>query len=339
MVDNRNVRVIYLVPIMREKIVQILKEEKHISGQKIGERLNISRSAVWKYINELRSLGYAIDSSPRRGYMLIEEADLVIPDEVAIGLNTVVMGKSIVYRQQVTSTQELADKLAREGAAEGTLVLAEQQINGRGRKGRVWDSPSKGGVYMSLILRPNLKPVNIIQIPLVAGVALARTIIDITGLPARIKWPNDIQIDYKKVAGILTETNCELDKVNYIILGVGINVTTQISMLPNEIKAIATSLSEESNTPISRIDIIQGFLGNFEKWYFEFINSGLKSLLEEWRLLNNTLGSEVRVFDDSTEITGMAVDLDNDGFLMVQDANGIVHRIISGDVSLRSKYI
>jgi BirA family transcriptional regulator, biotin operon repressor / biotin---[acetyl-CoA-carboxylase] ligase len=322
---------------MRELVLKILKEEVHISGQQLGEKLNISRTAIWKHINELRRLGYRIDSSPGSGYTFVHGTSLIVPDEIAIDLKTTVMGRSIVYRQQVTSTQDVAERYARKGAKEGTLIITESQTKGRGRMGRVWSSPPEGGIYWSLILRPNLKPANIIQIPLVVGVALAKTITKVTKLPAKIKWPNDILIGKKKVAGILTETNCELDKVNYVIPGIGVNVNTRISLLPNEVRANATSLSEEYGETVSRVDLIRQFLIYFEKLYFEFIDLGLMPVLKQWRLMNNTLGSTVRVFDDKTEIIGEAVDLDEDGFLLIKDGHGKIHRIISGDVSLRNR--
>jgi BirA family transcriptional regulator, biotin operon repressor / biotin---[acetyl-CoA-carboxylase] ligase len=322
---------------MRELVLQILKEEGSISGVRLGEQLHISRTAVWKHITELRKLGFRIDSSPGLGYTYVHGTTLVVPDEISVNLKTRVMGRSIVYKQQVSSTQDIAERYARRGSPEGTVIIAESQSKGRGRMGRVWNSPFAEGIYWSVILRPDLKPVNIIQIPLVVGVGLVKAIIELTGLPAKIKWPNDIQIGGKKVAGILTETNCELDKVNYVIPGIGVNVNTRISNLPVELRTAATSLYEEKGEPVSRTDLVRLFLIHFEKYYFEFINHGLPPVLKQWRLHNNTIGAAVRVFDDKTELKGEAVDLDEDGFLLIKDGKGVIHKIISGDVSLRNR--
>jgi len=322
---------------MRELILKTLQQERHISGEELGKRLNVSRAAVWKHINELRNRGYKIDSSPKSGYSFIKSTHLLLPEEIGLGLNTQIMGKHIVHYAEVSSTQDIAAELARGGAAEGTLVIAEMQKGGRGRKGRSWVSLPEGGIYLSLILRPNLMPSQIVQIPLIAGVALTKAIRETVPLQPMIKWPNDIIIGKKKVGGILTEMSSEIDGVNYIVLGIGLNVNIPASLLAEQTAGIATSLIDEYGAYISRAKLVQCFLSEFEIIYTKFLASGFSSVRDEWKALNNTIGSWVKVSDGGEELEGEALDIDNDGFLLVRKESGDVSRIISGDVSFTNR--
>lgn len=321
---------------MRELILKTLQQEKHISGEELGRRLNVSRTAVWKHINELRSLGYQIESSTKTGYSFIKGTDLLLAGEIAPGLDTQIIGKVVKHFDEVSSTQDIAAGLAREGAVEGTLVIAEMQKNGRGRKGRNWLSLPAGGIYLSLILRPRLMPSQVVQIPLIAGIAVARAIRKSVSLPAMIKWPNDIMVANKKVGGILTELSAEIDSVNYVILGIGLNVNIPVSLLVEHTAGAATSLINECGVHTSRAQLVRSFLSEFERTYLHFLSSGFSSVRNEWKALNNTIGSRVKVSDGTHEIEGEAVDIDNDGFLLVRMENGNVSRIISGDVSFLS---
>ncbi len=300
----------------------------------MGQRLKISRTAVWKHVNELRQLGYKIDSSPRLGYSFVAAADRLLPEEISLGLDTRVIGKRIVYREEVTSTQDIAGEMARNGAEEGVVVVSERQTRGRGRKGRGWESPPLQGVYTSTILRPNLKPAQVPQIPLIAGVAVSRAIQRVTPLQPRIKWPNDIILGGKKVGGILTEMSSEIDRVNYILLGIGINVNTRTSLLPETVRSIATSLAEECGESVSRVKFVQSLLSELETVYDRFLASGFDAIREEWKALNNTIGSRVRVSSGGEDIEGEALDIDREGFLLVRKENGDVSRVVSGDVML-----
>ncbi len=322
---------------MRELILKTLQQERHISGEELGKRLNVSRTAVWKHINELRNRGYKIDSSPKSGYSFIKSTHLLLPEEIGLGLNTQIMGKHIVHYDEVSSTQDIAAELARGGAAEGTLVIAEMQTKGRGRKGRSWVSLPEGGIYLSLILRPNLIPSQIVQIPLIAGVALTKAIKETVPLQPMIKWPNDIIIGKKKVGGILTEMSSEIDGVNYVVLGIGLNVNIPASLLAEQTAGIATSLIDEYGVYTSRAKLVQCFLSEFEIIYTKFLASGFSSVRDEWKALNNTIGSWVKVSDGGEEIEGEALDIDNDGFLLVRKESGDVSRIISGDVSFSNR--
>ena len=317
---------------MRELILKALKQEKTVSGQELGERLNISRSAVWKHIKEFRSQGYEIASSPQAGYSLIKNTPLLLAAEIESGLNTQFIGKRILHFSEVPSTQDIAAQLAIEGALDGTVVISEMQTNGRGRKGRSWLSLPEGGIYLSIILRPRLMPSQAVQIPLVAGVALANAIIKTASLQPQIKWPNDIVIGKKKVAGILTEMSSEIDGIKYVILGIGLNVNIPGSLFTGQNAGIATSLLSAGGKSISRAQLVQGFLNEFETIYMQYLTSGFISVRETWKNLNNTLGSRVKVDNAGKEIQGEAIDIDNEGFLLVKTDVGDICRVISGDV-------
>jgi BirA family biotin operon repressor/biotin-[acetyl-CoA-carboxylase] ligase len=321
---------------MRELILEMLRQEKHISGEEIGKRLKISRTAVWKHVNELRKMGYEIQSSPKTGYTFKKSTNLLLPEEIEDGLNAQIMGKPVLYYNSVSSTQDIAAEMARNGASEGTLVIAETQDKGRGRKGRSWVSLPQGGIYLSLILRPNLMPSQVVQIPLIAGVALTKAIRETVSLQPMIKWPNDIIVGKKKVGGILTEMSSEIDGVNYVILGIGLNVNMPASVFSEDISNIATSLIDECGKYTSRVKLVQSFLSEFELIYTKFLAQGFGSVRDEWKELNNTIGSRVKITEGMTDIEGEAIDIDNDGFLLVRKENGDISRIISGDVSLRN---
>jgi BirA family biotin operon repressor/biotin-[acetyl-CoA-carboxylase] ligase len=322
---------------MRELILNALQEEGHVSGEQLGKRFDISRTAVWKHVNELRKKGYEIASSPRLGYSFVKSTDLLLPEEVGRGLDTYVIGRRILYREEVTSTQDVAEELARQGVDEGVAVISERQTKGRGRKGRIWASPDREGVYLSLILRPNLTPAQVAQIPLIGGVAVSKAIERVTSLQPRIKWPNDITLGGKKVGGILTEMSGEIDRVNYIVLGTGINVNTQRSLLPEPVRRIATSLAEECGERVSRVRFVQCLLAEFEGLYSEFLVSGFGTIREEWKALSDSIGSWVRVCGEVEETEGEVLDIDKEGFLLVRKEDGDVKRIISGDVYLGNR--
>jgi BirA family transcriptional regulator, biotin operon repressor / biotin---[acetyl-CoA-carboxylase] ligase len=317
---------------MNYRILQSLRQGQPISGEELGKRLNISRTAVWKHINELRSLGYQIESSPQAGYRLIKNSELLLPEEIMPGLDTRVIGRKIAYYNEVTSTQDIAAELAKAGSADGTAVISESQTSGRGRKGRNWVSSPEGGLHLSLILKPDLAPAQVAHIPLVTGIALTRAIRQTTTLHPQIKWPNDIIINRKKAGGILTEMSSEIDRVNYIILGIGLNVNVPGSYLAPRIAGSATSLVEESGSPVSRAGLVQRFLNEFEILYHQYLASGFSSVRDDWKALSNTLNSGVKIDDGSHLIEGIALDIDENGFLIVRKADGNISRIVSGDV-------
>jgi len=319
---------------MRDSILRALQEQGHISGEQLGQKLNISRTAVWKHVNELRRMGYRIDSSPRTGYSFVKGPDLVIPAEIALALHTSIIGRRIMYREEVASSQDEAGEAARGGAEEGFVFITERQTRGRGRKGRLWASPPREGVYFSTILRPNLRPSQVIQIPLIAGVAVCKAIRRVTPLEPRLKWPNDITVGGKKVAGILAEMSSDIDRVDHIVVGIGVNVNTRCSLLPEPTRDIATSLAEKCGEYVSRVGLVRCLLTEFDGLYSTFLTSGFNALREEWKALDSTIGSWVKVSDVNEEMQGKALDIDGEGFLLIRKENGDVKKVISGDVSL-----
>ena len=321
---------------MDSELLHALREGGQISGEELGKRLNMTRTAIWKRINRLRGLGYEIASSPRRGYSLVSVPDLLLPEEIEPGLHTKVFGKPIIFYHELGSTQDAAKELARQGADEGTVVIAETQSHGKGRKGREWSSAPGQGIQVSIILRPKLSPSQAIQIPLVAGVAVAQSIMEVTPLKPKIKWPNDLMIGRKKVGGILTEMNAEIDRIDYVVLGIGLNVNTPKNLFPKEIREIATSLAEESGGPVSRVRLLQSFLKEFEILYGEFTTSGFQTIREKWKAMNNTIGAWVELSDmDGGKMRGKILDMDVDGALLLQKGDKTVERILAGDISLR----
>jgi len=322
---------------MERKILKALREQEHISGEELGKRLHVSRTAVWKHINKLREMGYQIFSSPGRGYSLTSVPDLLLPEEIELGLNTDVFGRKIVFYHELSSTQDAAKRLAGQGEGEGTVIIADTQTHGRGRMGRGWSSLPRHGIYFSIILRPELRPSHVLQIPLIAGVAVAQAIEKATPLRPRIKWPNDIIVNGKKAGGILTETSAEIDAIDYVVLGIGLNVNTPRSLFPEEIKEAATSLSEESGEKVSRVKIIQCILVELELLYKQFTTFGFEPIRETWKALSNTIGAWVEISGmEEKKVDGKAIDIDRDGALILQKRSGSIMKILAGDVFLKS---
>ena len=317
---------------MRESILRILQEEADVSGEELSRRLCISRTAVWKHIKVLRRLGYTIHSSPHNGYSFVSSPDLLLPDEIKCRLNTAFMGRSILYCTEATSTQDIAAQAAMRGDCEGTVIIAESQTRGRGRKNRHWISPAYSGIYLSAILRPRLRPDMTLQIPLIAGVAAARAIQTQTGLAPRLKWPNDIMLNGKKAGGILTEMSSDMDEVHYAILGIGLNVNTIADIMTGTLQRTATSLMHVCGRRISRVRLAQCLLVELENCYREFISHGFPPLRKEWLSFSQTIGSRVRVISGAETIDGKAIDIDEDGFLLIRESKGHIKRIVSGDV-------
>lgn len=299
----------------------------------LSRELAISRSAVWKHIRSLRGHGYEIESSPKKGYRLTAVSPRLLQGEIREGLRTGRLGRQeIVIFAETDSTNTQAKTLAASGAPEGTLVIAESQSGGRGRKGRDWFSPLGQGVYLSMILRPRISPVQAPRITLIAGIAAAEMITDLfPGLDVHIKWPNDILLGGRKIAGILTEISSDMDEVGFVVCGIGINVNGRV--FPNEIKTIATSLSLETGGTVDRSRLVRGFLEAYEKWYDTFLAGRSDLIIARWKTLSKTLGSRVSVDGPGGRITGIARDLDRDGSLLVEDLFGNVHPVFSGDVA------
>ncbi len=325
---------------MKEKIIETLSAtEGYISGEELSEIFGVSRTAIWKHINALKEEGYEIESQTRKGYKLLKRPDALLKAEILFQLKTQRWGKEYLYTyDEVDSTNVIAKKLANEGKPEGTAVVAEFQRAGKGRLGRKWVSPKGSGIWLSLILRPPMLPTNAPQLSFVIAVGMVRALKNTTGLDIKTKWPNDILIDRKKVAGILTEISAEMERINYIVVGIGVNVNQRVEDFPIEFrdKSISLRLANQGQS-LSRVKILQGILEEMERVYNNYLEEGFEPILEEWKNNSITIGEEVQVIMGEERFNGVAIDIDKDGSLLVKKDNGEVERIIAGDVSLRKK--
>ena len=316
---------------LQDKVILSLKERQnqgYLSGEEISRCLKVSRAGIWKYIQELRREGYDIVAVPHLGYRLVSSPDKLLPGEIRYGLGTRYLGREIIYEDTVDSTMEVAFRLGMKGAREGTLVCAEGQSKGKGRLGRRWHSPKGKGIYISILLRPPLSPANVAQLTLLAAVAVCEAVRKVGCLCAGIKWPNDILVNNRKVAGILTELSAEMDRVRFVVVGIGVNVNTPLSALP----PTATSLKEETGRKVSRVQLLQEILRFLELWYETLKGEGFAPVVQRWKELSLTLGRRVRVSDPSGQIEVEAVDLDEVGGLLIRDDRGMVARKTAGDV-------
>jgi BirA family transcriptional regulator, biotin operon repressor / biotin---[acetyl-CoA-carboxylase] ligase len=315
-----------------EPVLQALKESSApISGETLAASLGLSRGGIWKRVQRLKSLGYVIDGSPRRGYLLRETPDKLLPDEVAQGLKTRWLKGPIHHHESLGSTNDLAKELGSKGAPEGTVVVAETQTQGRGRLGRDWNSPPGAGLYVSLLLRPALPPEELPQITLTAAVAVAKAVESVTGLRPGIKWPNDLLWDGKKLGGILTEMETESDCIRHLVVGVGVNVNNRD--FPPELAATATSLTLAGGVAVSRLRLLQAYLEEFDALYGRFLNRDFDAILSQWKEYAVTLGRMVTVRQGLKEISGLALAVAPDGALLIETRPGEVVRVTSGEIS------
>ncbi|MGM1046129.1 MAG: biotin--[acetyl-CoA-carboxylase] ligase [Bacillota bacterium] len=305
-----------------------------LSGEEISRRLNISRTAVWKQINKLRSAGYEFEALPRLGYRMTEKPEPLDPAVLSACLTNRSFGHQIEVLRSTTSTQEDARRLAEEGAPEGTLVIAEEQTGGRGRMGKKFYSPFGKGIWMSLILRPT-QPLHLTQqLTLLAGVAVRRAIHKTTGLEAGIKWPNDLLIDGKKICGILLESATEDDVVRYCIAGIGISVNLKEEDYPDELKSIATSLRMASGHNINRNELICSILNEMESLYGLYNEQGFEPIASLWEASSVTMNREVSVQSPRGVMNGTAAGLHTSGALLVRNGDGELIPVFSGDIKL-----
>jgi BirA family transcriptional regulator, biotin operon repressor / biotin---[acetyl-CoA-carboxylase] ligase len=321
----------------RNELLLHLKRNRRnwVSGQWLSRELAVSRAAINKHVHQLMKMGYPIQTSTKKGYVLGESFDLLLPDEIREGLDSPMFGAGqIVSLSETDSTNLRAKELATAGAPEGTIVVAEKQTGGRGRKGRRWFSPAGGGIYISLILRPTMTLREAPGITLLTGVAATEALLSMTRLDARIKWPNDILVNGRKIAGILTEISTEMDRIDYVVVGLGINVNIPFGSLSEEIRHTATSILIESGEPCSRAGLIRAFLKNFETYYRIIQETGFEPIRKRWKELTDIIGRRIHVGMIGKSRTGEAVDIDTDGVLILKDEQGELHRIVSGDVTL-----
>ncbi|MFC1624326.1 biotin--[acetyl-CoA-carboxylase] ligase [Candidatus Omnitrophota bacterium] len=315
-----------------DKILNFFKnhKESYVSGEDLSDKFGISRTAVWKHIEKLRGEGYEIIASPHLGYRLESVPDRLTGIELKWQLDTQIIGKRIHSYKEVASTNDIANKLATEGEKEGTVVIAEYQTKGRGRLGRKWVSPGGKGAYLSVILKPDILPREVSILTLLSALSVARVIRETLNLPASIKWPNDILINKHKVCGILTELNGETDKVNFVIVGIGININTKRELLPEE----GTSLSVEKGREISRLEFVKSLFRKLDKYYKIFKKGQAEEIVKEYKRLSAILDRRVQVNYHSQLTSGHAVDVDTEGALILRKDSGFCERVLAGDVTM-----
>jgi birA, biotin-[acetyl-CoA-carboxylase] ligase region len=314
----------------KKSIISILRKSEGtpVSGQEIGEKLGITRAMVWKYIKALRKEGYDVRSSPKTGYILDSCPDKVDPEMLQNILKTSLIGNDVRYYSELESTNSTAREIA-PSASEGTVVLAETQKNGRGRMGTEWQSVP-GGLWLSLILKPSIPLENLSKATLVAGIAVANTLRNM-GVDAHIKWPNDVLVKGKKICGILTEVSAEIGKVDYVVLGIGINVNVKLPDLKDDIRRDSTSIANEIGKPIDRTSFLASLLYELEQQYIRFKTRQFAEIVDEWINLSDTIGRNVKVTTPIKLIEGKAVGITEKGALVVLDKNNKKHEIIAGN--------
>lgn len=323
---------------MKAKILTLLREsEDYLSGQELCERFGVSRTAVWKVINQLKKEGYPIEAVQNRGYKLTEQPDILNESEIKSRLNTDWTGGEVVYFETTDSTNIRAKKLAEQGAAHGSVVAADKQTGGLGRRGRQWDSPSGINLYFTLLLRPDFKPSQASMLTILMAIAVSKALEEASVKEVKIKWPNDLVLNGKKICGILTEMSAEPDCIHYVVIGTGINLGQK--EFAEELKESATSILIETGIKLKRAELLQKILKYFEEAYDLFCRTGNLSPLRneyEKRLVNK--GREVKVLDPKGEYVALAKGINENGELIVTDKEGNERLVYAGEVSVRGIY-
>jgi BirA family transcriptional regulator, biotin operon repressor / biotin---[acetyl-CoA-carboxylase] ligase len=323
---------------LKTKILSLLKEsDSYLSGQELCNKFNVSRTAIWKVINQLKDEGYVIEAVQNRGYHLVDYPDLITYSEIKSVLTTKWAGEKLYYFDSLDSTNTKAKQLAEEGAPHGTLLIANQQTGGKGRRGRTWESPANTGIWMTLILKPHMNPTHASMLTLVMALAITKACNEITNATCAIKWPNDIVLNRKKICGILTEMSAEMDYINHIVIGIGINANTD--EFPEELIEKATSIKKENGEKIKRAQLINKVLLYFEEEYRLFMkNENLSLQMDNYNNLLVNRGKEVVVIEPSNQYSGIAHGINQNGELLVEKPDGQVVQVYAGEVSIRGIY-
>lgn len=308
-----------------------------ISGQKLAEQFGISRTAIWKHLQALQEEGYEFETIKKKGYVLIGLPDQVDPARITTFLTTKRFGRNIHYVKQCTSTQQLAHQLVADGACDGTIVISECQTEGKGRMMRKWESSKGKGIWMTVILRPTILPYQAPQFTLVAAVSIVNAMKSLyKNFIPMIKWPNDILINGRKCTGILTEMIAEVDQVQALLVGIGINVNQQKEDFPEEIEQIATSLSMEEKKKLDRAQLVAETLNYFEKYTDLYLKEGFSPIKALWEEASNTIGKNIKAVTLTETIEGKAIGITEEGVLEVQLKNGDIKKIYSADIEINS---
>ena len=307
-----------------------------ISGQQLADEFGLSRTAIWKHIKELEEEGFEIEKVKKKGYVLTSSPDSIQAAKINQYLTTNRFGHTIHYQETCPSTQPIAHQLAHAGAPDGSVVVCEEQTAGKGRLARVWASTQGKGIWMSVIIRPDIPPTKAPQFTLVAAVAVTRAIEDVANVRAEIKWPNDLLINGKKCTGILTELQADIDRVQAIILGIGVNVNQQLSDFPEEIQSIATSIQMVTGHPIDRAKLVARILYHLEIYTDLYVQHGFEPLKLLWESYSGTLGKRIKAIMVHQEIEGTALGITNEGILQIKSDDGQIHGIYSADIEIQN---
>lgn len=320
--------------VLTAKVLEALRRESaYVSGQRISQALGVSRMAISKHIRKLRDLGYEIESVPNRGHRLLKVPDVPLMEEIAPHLRTRAIGRPCRFLPACDSTNVRLAELAAAGAVEGTVVVADRQSGGRGRMGRDWFSPPGGNLYFSVLLRPAVAPGIVPRLALVAGLSIVEALnAGVAGLGAALKWPNDVLVADRKLAGVLCEMEAEADLVHHVIVGVGLNVNLPADHLPAELRDVATSLLIETGEAHARAPMLASLLNRLEHNYRDWLDNGLDALLPRMRDVSMLTGRHVSVALRGEPMAGVVEGLDADGCLLIRDTDGTVRHIPSGEV-------
>ena len=317
---------------MNKTIIQMLidSDSEYVSGQNISDKLGITRAAVWKRISKLKELGFEIESVTKKGYKLLSYPDILNKELIEIGMKSDFIGHSVEVLESVDSTNDYAKKKAKE-LVDGSVIISLEQVKGKGRRGRSFHSGKGDGIYLSIILKPGFEPTKAPFITSIAGAALVNTF-NKFNIQTKIKWPNDVLINGKKVAGILTEMSADMEFIEYIVLGVGINVSGL--EFPNELKNIATSLKLEGYD-VKKLNIIWQFVYEFELLYNLYLNENTSEVVNILRNNSSVLGKQINVHYMNEIESAIAVDINNQGALIIKTQEGEVKELSSGEISIR----
>lgn len=314
---------------MKDELLSLLEKYDFVSGETLAEKLGVSRAAIWKQIESLRRLGYEVESIRNKGYRLISKPDIPYSMEIVRNLDTKFIGRKLYYFKKLPSTNLFARELVDQKVSNGSVVAADVQTHGRGRKDRTWFSPT-GGLWFSVIIYPDIPPRKSMMLTMAASLGVVDAIKTITGIVPLIKWPNDVLIKGKKVCGILTEIDAEMDRINFAIVGIGLNVN---NTLPKDFVKYATTLRQECGSKVSRVQLLRSILKSFDEQYEKLARGKYDDIRKNWLEFSQIIGKHVRVQEGSIGLEGIVDDVDEDGSLILKNDDGI-HRVLSGDVEV-----
>jgi len=318
----------------KEKILNLLRASRSgfLSGEELARKTGISRTMVWKHIKSLERDGFGIDAVPSQGYRITYEPDILRLSEIKTGLKTRIIGKEIYIYPEISSTNTRAMEMASDNACEGTVIIAETQTEGKGRRGRKWISP-KGNLYFSVILRPDIPLHKAPLSTLMGAVAVTSAIKKACQVNAAIKWPNDVLLSGKKVCGLLTEMSAEQDRIRHVVLGIGVDVNMDPEVLPTDVRMTTVTLMSETGQKINRTALLQEILRELDHWYQVLLHDP-EDVLKAWEKLNMTTGSRIAVSGAGEVTEGLAQGLDAEGRLIVKLDDGTSRTIAAGDVTI-----